>query len=157
MYREAARDESLYQNWPLHDEQSRSEASSDYVSEPDSATPHTDAACVSTTHSPVSGEASLSTVTTGARPLSLSFEGLPWEVECTEDVWKYLGSRKVDQILRKKILLRVHRIASGEWQMYLAHRVKAKDRPRISSVSPLFFALITYLTIITFHTFYEIP
>ena len=65
---------------------------------------------------------------------SLSFDDLPWEVECTEEVWKSLTNNKMDQILRKKILERVHRIATGEWPMYLARRVKARNRRKFNTV-----------------------
>ena len=66
--------------------------------------------------------------------LSLNFEDLPWEVECTEEVWKYLTNYKADQNLRKKILERVHRIATGEWHLYVARRVKARNRRKFNTV-----------------------
>ncbi len=64
---------------------------------------------------------------------SLNFSAFPWEVECTEEVWKYLTGR-TDAALRKKIVQRVQRIASGEWHLFVARRITAKNRKKFPSV-----------------------
>ena len=66
--------------------------------------------------------------------LSAQLKELPWEVECTDDVWKYLTNNKLDIIRRKKILQRIQRIASGEWHLYVARRIKSKARKRFTTV-----------------------
>lgn len=41
------------------------------------------------------------------------FDGLTWEVDCTEKFWKHLGS--LPEVLRKKAISAIQRLASGEW------------------------------------------
>ncbi len=65
---------------------------------------------------------------------SQSLSAFPWEVECTEEVWKYLTGR-TDRVLIKKVMQRVQRIASGEWDLFVARKITAKNRKKFSSVS----------------------
>ena len=59
----------------------------------------------------------------------LSFAGLPWEIECTEETAKTLSSDRVLNLQqRRKVLGRLHRIASGDWNLYNARRVKTESR-----------------------------
>ena len=59
----------------------------------------------------------------------LRFAGLPWEIECTEEAAKTLSSDRVLNLQqRRKVLGRLHRIASGDWNLYNARRVKTQSR-----------------------------
>ena len=63
-----------------------------------------------------------------AQPLStedndlLNFDGLPWEVECTESVLKFIKSDN-SRHLRYKIIQQIRRIASGEFHKKLCKEV----------------------------------
>ena len=52
----------------------------------------------------------------------LSFDGLPWEVECTESVLKFIKSDN-SRHLRYKIIQQIRRIASGEFHKKLCKEV----------------------------------
>lgn len=43
------------------------------------------------------------------------FDGLTWEVECTDEVLKFLGNKKTPPHLRKLAVQKIHRIANGEF------------------------------------------
>ena len=43
------------------------------------------------------------------------FDDLEWEVECTAEVWKWLGARKVPEKLKTKVVNQLKQLASGEW------------------------------------------
>ena len=43
------------------------------------------------------------------------FDGLEWEVECTDDVLKFLGNKKTPHHLRKLAIQKIRRIADGEF------------------------------------------
>ena len=46
----------------------------------------------------------------------LDFDGLTWEVECTDEVLKFLGNKKTPPHLRKLAVQKIHRIANGEFR-----------------------------------------
>ena len=43
------------------------------------------------------------------------FEDLPWEVDCTDRVWKVMRNKKVDNNLRKRIIHKIRMLANGRW------------------------------------------
>ncbi|XP_068717953.1 TPR and ankyrin repeat-containing protein 1-like [Montipora capricornis] len=43
------------------------------------------------------------------------FENLSWEVDCTDDVWKIMRSKKVGNNLRKRIVDKIRMLANGRW------------------------------------------
>ena len=45
-----------------------------------------------------------------------NFDGLIWEVECTDEVLKFLGSKKTPLHLRRLAVKKIYRIANGEFQ-----------------------------------------
>ena len=52
------------------------------------------------------------------------FEDLPWEVDCTDQVWKMLRSKRFDNNMRKLIIDKIAMLASGRWNKTLCTRLK---------------------------------
>ena len=52
------------------------------------------------------------------------FEELPWEVDCTDRVWKVMRSKKVDNNLRKRIIHKIRMLANGRWSKKLCKRLE---------------------------------
>jgi len=44
-----------------------------------------------------------------------NFDGLTWEVECTDEVLKFLGNKKTSPYLQNLAVQKIHRIANGEF------------------------------------------
>ena len=44
------------------------------------------------------------------------FEDLPWEVDCTDRVWKVMRSKGVDNKMRKRITDKIRMLANGRWK-----------------------------------------
>ena len=56
------------------------------------------------------------------------FEDLPWEVDCTDRVWKVMRSKKVDNNMRKRIIEKVQMLANGRWSRTLCKRLEGEPR-----------------------------
>ncbi|XP_030061358.1 TPR and ankyrin repeat-containing protein 1 [Microcaecilia unicolor] len=52
------------------------------------------------------------------------FDSMTWEIECTSDALKKLGSRAVPYCMKKKIVLVVQQLGNGEWVQSLQKRLK---------------------------------
>ncbi|XP_065066054.1 uncharacterized protein LOC135691969 [Rhopilema esculentum] len=52
------------------------------------------------------------------------FEGLPWDVQCTSEFWKKLKNPKLAETLKKKLLIKIKLLASGEWRKSLAIKLE---------------------------------
>ena len=52
------------------------------------------------------------------------FEDLPWEVDCTDRVWKVMRNKKVDNNLRKRIIHKIRMLANGRWSKTLCKRLE---------------------------------
>ena len=51
------------------------------------------------------------------------FDGLEWEVECTENIWKWL-SKKMLRNLKLKLVLQIRQLASGNWSTVVHKRLE---------------------------------
>ena len=60
--------------------------------------------------------------------IDLSFDGLPWEVECTQDVWKVITDRKLSPRVKSAILKKIRLLANGQWTKKLAKKVKGVSK-----------------------------
>ena len=58
------------------------------------------------------------------------FEDLPWEVDCTDRVWKVMRSKKVDNNMRKRIIEKVQMLANGRWSKTLCKRLEGEPKKR---------------------------
>ena len=56
------------------------------------------------------------------------FEDLPWEVDCTDRVWKILRSKRVDNNMRKLIINKIGMLASGRWNKTLCTRLESVSK-----------------------------
>ena len=56
------------------------------------------------------------------------FEDLPWEVDCTDRVWKIMRSKKVDNNMRKGIIEKVQMLANGRWSKKLCKRLEGEPK-----------------------------
>ena len=56
------------------------------------------------------------------------FEDLPWEVDCTDRVWKMLRSKRVDNNMRKLIINKITMLASGRWNKTLCTRLEGVSK-----------------------------
>ena len=56
------------------------------------------------------------------------FEDLPWEVDCTDRVWKVMRSKKVDNNMRKRIIEKVQMLANGRWSKTLSKRLEGEPK-----------------------------
>ncbi|XP_057314279.1 uncharacterized protein LOC130655524 isoform X2 [Hydractinia symbiolongicarpus] len=54
----------------------------------------------------------------------LTFDGLAWEVECTRDTWNVLRDKKLDRTMKRKIIRKIKKLASGEWPRDIAKRLE---------------------------------
>ncbi|XP_029445566.1 TPR and ankyrin repeat-containing protein 1 [Rhinatrema bivittatum] len=52
------------------------------------------------------------------------FDSMTWEIECTSDALKKLGSKAVPHHMKKKIVLIVQQLGNGEWVQSLQKRLK---------------------------------
>ena len=59
--------------------------------------------------------------------IDFSFDGLPWEVECTQDVWKRITDVKSSPRV-KSILKKIRLLANGQWTKKLAKKVKGVSK-----------------------------
>ena len=60
--------------------------------------------------------------------IDFSFDGLPWEVECTQDVWKIITDVKLLPHVKSAILKKIRLLANGQWTKDLAKRVKGVSK-----------------------------
>ena len=56
------------------------------------------------------------------------FEDLPWEVDCTDRVWKVMRSKRVDNNTRKRIIEKVKMLANGRWSKTLCKRLEGEPK-----------------------------
>ena len=52
------------------------------------------------------------------------FEHLPWEVDCTDRVWKVMTSKKVDNRMRARIIAKIRMLANGRWNKTMCKRLE---------------------------------
>ncbi|XP_038623591.1 TPR and ankyrin repeat-containing protein 1 [Tachyglossus aculeatus] len=52
------------------------------------------------------------------------FDKMTWEIECTSDVLKKLGSPTVPRPMRRKIVLAIQQLGNGEWTQSLQKRLR---------------------------------
>ena len=60
--------------------------------------------------------------------LNSPFENLPWEVDCTDNVWKIMRSRNVGNNLRKCIVNKIRLLATGRWSKKLCKRFEGQPK-----------------------------
>ena len=60
--------------------------------------------------------------------IDFSFDGLPWEVECTQDVWKKITDVKLLPHVKSAILKKIRLLANGQWTKDLAKKVKGVSK-----------------------------
>ena len=60
--------------------------------------------------------------------IDFSFDGLPWEVECTQDVWKIITDVKLSPHVKSAILKKMRLLANGQWTKELAKKVKGVSK-----------------------------
>ena len=60
--------------------------------------------------------------------LNSPFENLPWEVDCTDNVWKIMRSRNVGNNLRKRIVNKIRMLANGRWSKKLCKRLEGQPK-----------------------------
>ena len=60
--------------------------------------------------------------------VDFSFDGLPWEVECTQDVWKIITDVKLSPHVKSAILKKIRLLANGEWTKKLAKKIKGVSK-----------------------------
>ena len=58
------------------------------------------------------------------------FEGLPWEVDCTDRVWKIMTSKKVDNCTRKRIIGKIRMLANGRWNKTMCKRLEGEAKKK---------------------------
>ena len=56
------------------------------------------------------------------------FEDLPWEVDCTDRVWKIMKNRKVGFSTRKRIIDKIRMLANGRWSKTLCKRLEGEAK-----------------------------
>ena len=52
------------------------------------------------------------------------FEDLPWEVDCTDRVWKVMSSKRVDNCMRRRIIEKIRMLANGRWNTTMCKRLE---------------------------------
>ncbi|XP_030407141.1 TPR and ankyrin repeat-containing protein 1 isoform X4 [Gopherus evgoodei] len=52
------------------------------------------------------------------------FDNMTWEIECTSEMLKKLGSKAVPPYMKKKIILAIQQLGNGEWTQSLQKRLK---------------------------------
>ena len=52
------------------------------------------------------------------------FEDLPWEVDCTDRVWKVMRSKRVDNCMRRRIINKIRMLANGRWNKTMCKRLE---------------------------------
>ena len=61
-----------------------------------------------------------------------AFEGLPWEVECTAEVWKVLHDKRLEPWKKKLFVEKVKNLAQGRdnWTLHLCKRLEGLPKSR---------------------------
>ena len=61
-----------------------------------------------------------------------AFEGLPWEVECTAEVWKVLHDKRLEPWKKKRFVEKVRSLAQGRnnWTVHLCKRLEGLPKSR---------------------------
>ncbi|XP_069071086.1 TPR and ankyrin repeat-containing protein 1 isoform X1 [Pleurodeles waltl] len=52
------------------------------------------------------------------------FDNMTWEIECTSEALKKLGSKSIPHYMKKKIILAVQQLGNGDWVQSLQKRLK---------------------------------
>lgn len=60
--------------------------------------------------------------------LTSPFENLPWEVDCTDQVWRILGSKKIGETLRRRIIAKIRMLAEGRWSANMCKRLEGSPK-----------------------------
>ena len=63
------------------------------------------------------------TANTGEVDLDSPFEKLPWEVDCTDQVWKIMRGKRIGKVLRERIVGKIRMLANGRWSRNLCKRL----------------------------------
>ena len=58
------------------------------------------------------------------------FDGLPWEVECTAEVWKTLEDKTLEPFIKRKIIGKIRMLANGDWRPELAVRLEGLSKEK---------------------------
>ena len=58
------------------------------------------------------------------------FEDLPWEVDCTDRVWKIMRSKRVDNSTRRRIIEKIRMLANGRWSKTLCKRLEGEAKKK---------------------------
>ena len=56
------------------------------------------------------------------------FEDLPWEVDCTDRVWKVMRSKRVDNCTRRRIIEKIRMLANGRWNKTMCKRLEGEAK-----------------------------
>ncbi|PFX33387.1 TPR and ankyrin repeat-containing protein 1 [Stylophora pistillata] len=56
------------------------------------------------------------------------FEDLPWEVDCTDRVWKIMRNKKVGVSTRRRIIDKIRMLANGRWSKTLCKRLEGEAK-----------------------------
>ena len=51
-------------------------------------------------------------------------EDLLWEVDCTDQVWKVMRSKRVDNCMRRRIINKIRMLANGRWSTTMCKRLE---------------------------------
>ncbi|XP_069814576.1 TPR and ankyrin repeat-containing protein 1 isoform X2 [Dendropsophus ebraccatus] len=66
--------------------------------------------------------------------LSIDFNNMPWEVECSPEALKKLGCKSVPQYMKKKIIVSIQKLGNGEWTRSLQKQLKLKSNIKLYEV-----------------------
>ena len=58
------------------------------------------------------------------------FENLPWEVDCTDQVWKVLRSKRVPNRTKKRVIAKIRMLAEGRWSANLCKRLEGTAKKK---------------------------
>ena len=62
--------------------------------------------------------------------LDSPFENLPWEVDCTDQVWKIMQSKRITSKMKKRIFAKIRMLAEGRWNANLCKRLEGVAKKR---------------------------
>ncbi|XP_063778678.1 TPR and ankyrin repeat-containing protein 1 isoform X2 [Pseudophryne corroboree] len=65
---------------------------------------------------------------------NLDFNNMTWEIECSPEALKKLGSKAVPQYMKNKIIISIQKLANGEWTRSLHKHLKLKSNIKLYEV-----------------------
>ncbi|XP_040289344.1 TPR and ankyrin repeat-containing protein 1 isoform X2 [Bufo bufo] len=65
---------------------------------------------------------------------SIDFNYMTWEVECSPEALKKLGSKSVPQYIKKKIIVSIQSLGNGEWTRSLQKQLKVNSNIKLYEV-----------------------